>query len=140
MEKYIQKGIFGVFEPSENQDPASLETGTTWQDYQAGKWIRLSQAQAAFHEEHPEAAAKEIIEMQLAPPPVRTPEQAKAEKLSAIDRYDSEEVNRFYVSLGGQQIGLWFDAPQRSTYQTSITARRKLIAAGKPIVATIHMT
>jgi hypothetical protein len=47
-----------------------------------------------------------------------------------IDRYDSDVVNQFTIMFGDTAVPCWFDAQQRSTYQTSINARRKLIATG----------
>ena len=135
---YIKKGIPGIVEQTSalGEDYA---TGHTYEDYMNGAWVELSQAQIAFRNAHPGATPKEIIEMRLTPPPERTLAQAQAEKLSEIDAYDSGEVNRFYIRMGGHEIGLWFDAPQRATFQTSIGSRRRLIAAGAPIEATIQL-
>jgi uncharacterized protein (UPF0248 family) len=127
---YIKIEVSGFHEPKEEMDAEVWRIGTTWADYEAGMWIRLTDEQAAFHEAHPEASHREVIDMRLAEPPERTLEQAKAEKLAAIEAYDVSEVNRFFLKTGGMTIPAWFDAQQRATFQTSINSRRKLIASG----------
>jgi hypothetical protein len=132
MEKYIQKGIAGVVEMPADQNPASLDAGESYQDWQSGRWIRLTAAQAAFAEAHPGATAKEIIEMQPAPPPVRTQEQAKAEKLAAIEAYNSSAaVDTFYIQTGEATVPFWIPVDARGKYRLGIDA---LKGAGRPVI------
>lgn len=74
-----------------------------------------------------------------APAPERTLEDAKREKCQAIDVYDGTTVNQFFIQMGETTVPCWFDAQQRATYQTSIIARRRLIAAGLEADATIQL-
>ena len=84
----------------------------------------LSSAQAAFHEEYPEASPYEVWNMQLMPPHVRTLEEAKSEMIQRIDEYDqSESVNGF--TINGTQNG-WITAEERSNYRSSIDAAKLL--------------
>jgi hypothetical protein len=95
--------------------------------------VKLTAAQVAFHEAHPGATAKEVFEKKLAPPPeppARTLAQAIAEKMSAIETYDGDVVNRFVIRFGEVEIPCWFDREQRSTYKNSIASRRGLLARG----------
>ena len=107
--------------------PISIELngnvmGTTWQDYLDKKWVQLSAEQIAFKEAHPNASIKEVFDMQMAPEPVRTLEQAKIEKISAINAYDvSDNVNQFTVN---GMLTDWFTPAQRSNYRNSIDAAK----------------
>jgi hypothetical protein len=121
----------GFVEPDSALDATANRTGETWADYENGAWLLLTPEQVAFRDAHPSASKREVFEMRLKEPPVRTIERAKAEKIMAIDVYDSEAVNRFYLKPDAETvIPCWFDAQQRATYQTSINSRRKLIEEG----------
>lgn len=101
--------------------------GTTWQDYEDNLWVRLSDEQVAFYEEHPKAKVKEVWDMELTPAPVRTLEQAKEEKKWAIEGYDSSsEVNGFVIVIGEQEIEAWIDRETRADYKNSLDAAELL--------------
>jgi len=42
--------------------------GTTEADYKAGRWIELSEAQAAFYRQNPRAVFSEFMGMEIVPP------------------------------------------------------------------------
>jgi len=72
-------------------------TGLTWQDYLDGKWILLSGAQLSFYQANPTASAKEIIEMQLTPPPPEpTLEEARDIAISQIDQEVENRLNDLF--------------------------------------------
>jgi len=120
---YIKKGHgFIEFGSPMSQELNGNVMGTTWQDYVAGKWVPLSAEQVAFKEEHPNASVLEVWRMEITPAPVRTLEQAKSEKISAINAYDvSDNVNQF--TLNGVLTD-WFTPAQRSNYRNSIDAAK----------------
>ena len=57
--------------------PDSYLTGTTFEEYENGSYVLLSDEQVAFRAAHPDASQMEVWNMQLLPVPVRTVEQAK---------------------------------------------------------------
>lgn len=128
MKTYIRKSIKGYYV----QYPEEIDTqywsgkiGSTYEDFRAGKWILLSDEQVAFHNEHPYASISQVISMTL-PESVeytRTLEDAKAEKINAIDSYDSSEaVNGFDVVDGENTVTAWLTPAERSNYRSSIEA------------------
>ena len=155
---YIRNNVKGVY--IEFSEPLDAEywagkTGSTYEDYQQGKWVLLSDEQVAFHESHPLASVKEVIEMQLKPLPVRTIEQAKQERRQLVEQYDnSEAVNAFKVVLNsppaeasvlngspvetsvlngspvenpdGNTISAWFTAAERSNHKNTLDAAELL--------------
>lgn len=114
--------------------------GTTWEDYVKNKWVLLSDEQVAFHESHPLASVKEVIDMQLEPLPVRTIEQARQERKQLVEQYDnSEDVNSFRVVLNcepyenpeGETVdkmehSAWFTAAERSNHKNTLDAAELL--------------
>ena len=81
MKTYIHRDIRNVYE-FENALNESVPTGTTYEDYKAGRWIELSDEQLAFRAEHADASWKEIIEMRLEPP--IPPEQSLDERVERL--------------------------------------------------------
>jgi len=72
-------------------------TGLTWQDYLAGKWILLSSAQLSFLSANPTANPKEIIEMQLTPPPPEpTLQEYKGMALSQVENRATGRLEEMY--------------------------------------------
>jgi hypothetical protein len=143
---YIQKDTRGIHvEFDAELDGENFRTGATWDDYAAGAWVLLTDEQLAFKEVNPKASVQEVFDMQLTPvqvpptQPERTLEQARAEKIREIVGYDNGVVNRFIIKIGDGDIPCWFDAERRSTFQTSIGARRRLIAAGMISDETIQL-
>lgn len=112
METYIRKNIPGYFiEFPEEIDSVYWEgkIGTTWQDFEDGKWIHLSTAQVAFYNEHPQATVKEVWDMELSPCP--EPEQESEQEIqpepssqyTLVDlsgNLSSEEKSSIITNLG----------------------------------------
>lgn len=106
-------------------DPALFAIGESADDFYSAKWIPLSEEQEAWMGEHTHSTIREILTMEAAPEPPRTVGQAMAEKLAAIDRYDtSAAVNGFI--LAGQRI--WLDKATRVGLANSIAIEE---AAGR---------
>ena len=122
---YLKKDTKGKFvEFPEPLNPEQFNNiGTTWQDYEDNLWVRLSDEQVAFYEEHPKATVKEVWNMELTPVPAITLEQAKAEKITEIEQYnDSDNVNEFSVVKDGVTVTDWLTPEKRSNYKNSIDA------------------
>lgn len=128
---YIQIKDNGIVEFETPLDAESFEIGTTFADYEAGKWVLLSPEQVAFHEAHPDATIKEVFEMQL-DPGTKQPEPdeltiARKQKLLEIEEQDNFS-NKFFVSVtqGGIEIAnveLWIDKDLRnSLYSITLPA------------------
>ena len=49
--------------------PSSYKVGTTLEEYEEGAYLALSDEQAAFHAEHPDASQMEVWNMELTPEP-----------------------------------------------------------------------
>lgn len=98
------------------------DLGTTWVDYNNGKFVLLSAEQLAFKDEHPNASIYEVFNMEIAPTPTRTLEDAKNEMIATIEDYDqSDNVNEFIVTHDGQVIiTYWFEPNIRANYKNSV--------------------
>lgn len=123
---YIKKDVRGYYTEMNNILPSDLfdNLGETYEDFLDNKWVLLSEEQVSFHQEHPEATIKEVLEMELAAPYVRTLEDAKREMLARISNYDvSENVNSFTIN---NVISTWFTVEERSNYANSINAAELL--------------
>lgn len=123
MEKYlyIKKSIAKHFvdfaEPLSAEEYNNL--GETWEDYLNNKWVLLSDEQKAFYEANPNAAVKEVWDMELTPPHVRTLDEAKDEKIMEIEEYDSSEaVNSF--TIGNQTM--WLTVSERQQLATQVSS------------------
>ena len=126
---YIKRDIRGHYmEFNEMLDPNLYDNiGESYQDYLNNKWVLLAVDQVAFHKEHPEASVEEVWNMQIAPEPPRTLEQAKAEMINNINNYDtSDNVNAFNVHDNEHDITFegWFTPEERSNYKSSIDAAK----------------
>ena len=124
---YISKKVKNCyFTIEEELVPTAYEIGATLADFYEGKWVLLSEEQAAFHEEHPDASITEVWNMELIPTPVphiRDLDDAKREKKEQIDNYDnSSDVNGFEVN--GNTA--WFTADERANYRASIESAKLL--------------
>lgn len=96
--------------------------GTTFDDFNANKWVLLNDEQVLFKNEHPKAKIHEVFTMTLDPIGERTLEQAKNEMLSKIDVYDqSQDVNGFFIN---NTINAWFTVQERTNYKSSIDAAK----------------
>ena len=68
------------------------DVGTTFNDYLAGQWVLLSAAQINFRNANPHASVREVLAMQLDPPP---PEPTLPElKKQAVDQVKQASVNK----------------------------------------------
>lgn len=105
---YVRKKHKGYYLETQQEIDATVwegQIGTTYEDFLADMWIKLSTAQVRFHRKYPLASIKEVIEMSLTPQPGRTLEQAKSEKLALITQYDeSESVNGFEVVVPAAMV------------------------------------
>jgi hypothetical protein len=123
---YIQKDTKGIYVEFDSKlDKKALRIGTSWEDYAAGLWVLLTEEQVAFRKANPNASLQEVFNMQLTPvpeppePPVRTLAQAKAEKVMAIDMYDtSDAINSFEFN----GIPTWVPVTERSYLRDAIAA------------------
>lgn len=84
--------------------------GTTWQDYEAGAWVLLTDEQTAFHEANPSACVEEVFNMQLFPSPESELESIRREKIAAIHAQD-QQTEQFTVN----GIAMWLDKNTRTS-------------------------
>lgn len=118
---YIQKHI-GFWE-TDSPLPSSYKVGTTEEEYEEGAYLALSDEQAAFHAEHPEASQLEVWNMRIEIAPIRTPSEARGEKIRQIEMYDcSEAVNSFTVN----GVSAWLTPDVRANYKNSIESAEVL--------------
>lgn len=128
---YIKRDIKKIYVTLEEQlNPENYSNiGTNYFDYLDYKWVLLSEEQVEFHNEHPEATVREVLDMKLVEKPepqehIRTLEEAKQEKLREIDNYDnSENVNGFTIN---GSINAWFTPTERTNYKNSIDSAKLL--------------
>lgn len=122
---YIKKSIAKHFvdfaEPLSAEEYNNL--GETWEDYVDNKWVLLNDEQKAFYEANSNATVKEVWDMELTPPHVRTLEEAKREKIREIEDYDrSEAVNSF--TIGNQTM--WLTVSERQQLATQINSNEAI--------------
>lgn len=120
---YIKRGLGYVeFDTPISEELNGNDLGSTWADYNNGKFVLLSAEQLAFKNEHPTASIKEVFDMQMTPAPVRTLEDAKNEMIATIEDYDqSNNVNEFIVTHDGQVVTThWFEPNIRANYKNSV--------------------
>jgi hypothetical protein len=119
MNKYIKDGQFIEFSFELDE---KYNVGSSYEDYQNGKFVKLSDEQISFMESNPTASISEVWNMKMNVVE-RTLEQAKQEKLAAIEQYDSSDsVNSF--SVNGKSA--WLTPEVRGNYKTSIDAAELL--------------
>ena len=111
MVTYIKSDVRKIFVEFENELSAELYSnlGTTWEDYIANKWVKLSDEQVAFRAEHPTAKVHEVWSMEMDPVHVRDINDAKNEKKSELKRHFEQHVSDF--KYNGTQV--WFNAADR---------------------------
>ena len=130
---YINKEKFWVTGDPLNE---SYIIGSSIEDYENGAFLLLSDEQATFHAEHPDASQLEVWNMELTPEPeqpvVPDPEPdelviARQAKLQEIVEQD-DFSNKFFVSVtqGGIEVAnqeLWIDKDLRnSLYSITLPA------------------
>lgn len=84
--------------------------GTTWQDYESGAWVLLTDEQVAFHLANPSACVEEVFNMQLFPSPESELESIRREKIAAIHEQD-QQTEQFTVN----GIPMWLDKNTRTS-------------------------
>jgi hypothetical protein len=131
---YIKKNQAGKFLEFNEQFDEKLfnNIGTTWEDYEADKWVMLSNNQVSFLKEHPGASEKEVWDMKMypvepiesdIPEPVEHPvateheETALERKLREIDEYDV-----YSFAIGDKDY--WLDTQQRHEILEQVAAYR----------------
>lgn len=127
MKTYIRKNIKGYYIEFPEEIDAEYwagKIGSTYEDFIDGKWVLLSEEQASFHTEHPNASISQVLSMTLPEPYVRTLEDAKSEKNMYIDEYDrSDAVNSFDVMQNNEVVATsWLIPSERANYRSSIDA------------------
>lgn len=142
MHTYIRKQHKGFYLETETQIDAEYwagQIGITYEDFLDGKWVLLSDEQVAFHEEHPEANIREVLDMEITP---RTLEQAKREKLEQIEVYDSSDaVNGFNIVMGENTMTAWIHPEQRANYKNSLDSAELLgLTEVHPVFNGIQLT
>ena len=115
MVTYIKQTVKGHYVPLEEELNPELYTniGETWEDYLNNKWVKLSDEQLKFKDEHHLATLYEVFNMKInvVEEPSKTIESAKKETKENILNYDSSEyVNIFYI----QTIPVWLDKATRA--------------------------
>ena len=127
MNKYVYIKLSVSKHYLEYEAPLSAEEydniGETWQDYVDNKFVPLSEEQVAFRDNNPTATVKEVWDMELTPPHVRTLDEAKREKIMQIEEYDrSEAVNSF--TIGNQTM--WLTVSERQQLATQISSNEAI--------------
>lgn len=106
---YIKNDIPTPIELNEELNSTAYNLGSTYEDYENGKWVPLNSQQYDFYKENPNATIKEIWNMTLTKPEVNIA-VVKAEKISEIDNYDkSSNVNGFYLN----DVEVWINKDTR---------------------------
>lgn len=114
---------------NEPLDPACYNIGESYLDFLAGKWVLLSEEQAQFKKDHPEATIKEVLDMKIADKePELLPDEiieaevfnrAKDRKLDEIREQDAKS-NKFFISVisEGKEVAnseFWMDKDLRNS-------------------------
>lgn len=99
--------------------------GSTLEDFEDGKWVKLSNEQVEFHKEHENASLSEVFNLQLNPVHDVNPlKVAKDAKIADLMNYDSSSnINEFTVN---EIMPAWFTPEMRSNYRNSIDAAKLL--------------
>ena len=114
---------------NEPLDPACYNIGESYLDFLAGKWVLLSEEQAQFKKDHPEATIEEVLDMKIADKePELLPDEiieaevfnrAKDRKLDEIRAQDAKS-NKFFISVisEGREVAnseFWMDKDLRNS-------------------------
>lgn len=102
------------------------DIGITFTDYELGCWVKLSNEQVEFYNEHPEASVEEVWSLTLHEDPSInvTLNSAKKDAIKTIELYDvSTAVNGFILN---NTICTWFTVEQRLNYKQSVEAAKLL--------------
>lgn len=115
MVTYIKSDVRNIYIELENELAPELypNLGTTWQDYLDNLFVKLSDEQVAFKNEHPKAKVHEVWNMEMDPVHVRNVDDAKIEKKDELERYKNEHIGEF--KYNGKQV--WFSETERIVKQ-----------------------
>lgn len=103
---------FQEYEEAIDEEYWAGKIGSTYEDYEDGKWVLLTEKQAAFHNANPEASVREVLEGDSLA-------YAKEKKIAEIEAYDSSEnVNCFYINGNP----MWLTVDERQQIATQISA------------------
>lgn len=102
---YINKTAKGIYvELDSALDKDSNLIGSTWDEYQKGYWVLLSDEQIAFKDTNTGASVEEVFKMQFNVNGAITDDEmfalnnAKRRKLKDIETQD-DESNKFYITV-----------------------------------------
>lgn len=116
---YVNKAIPGSFidyNEELDQDYWEGKIGYTYEDYENDKWVLLTEEQANFHLQYPEASVKEVFECDYL-------SCAKQQKILQINEYDkSDNVNCFFI--GDQPM--WLTVAEREQIATQLNAHEAI--------------
>lgn len=120
---YIKLSLKSKFLELENKlSDSRIDVGSTYEDYLNNLWVQLSDEQAEFHKNNPNASVKEVWDMELTPIPEPTLDEIKENKIRMIKDHDSStSVNSFIVN---GIIEAWLTPEERSNYKSSIDAAK----------------
>lgn len=104
---YIQKDCKEYVELELELDSEIYPIGSTIDDYEEGKWIKLSDEQLQFKSDNPAATKEEVIKMELTPEP--EPELSEEDLLRKARRNKEKEIiskaQEYYVyNIDGTNI------------------------------------
>lgn len=114
-EKYAYKDNIITLPSWSNKTGYSI--GESIDDYKAGKAVKLNNFQLKWYEKHIDATPIEVLKMGY------DLDSRKQKKLAELTEYDnSEGVNSFIIN----GFNAWLTVPERTNYNTSITAAELL--------------
>lgn len=101
--------------------------GETYEDYQKGMFVKLSDEQVEYYKKHSNASIYEIWNLGIVTPITPEPptiDEIKQNKIAELYRYDSSDnVDGFTIN---NIIPAWFTREERNTYTTSVNAAKLL--------------
>lgn len=126
MYKYIYKDSLGYY--LELVDDLRLNdkflTGTTYEDFNKGAFILMSDEQIEFHNEYPFATVEAVINLDVELAKAQTLEGLKKAMKETIDLYDvSSDVNGFTIN---DMLTTWFTPAERANYSRSVESAKLL--------------
>lgn len=96
MYTYIQKNCKEYVELELELDTEIYPVGSTLEDYEDGKWIKLSDEQLQFKQDNPDATKEEVIEMKITPDPTPSPEELLQEAKYKKEREIYSKAQEYY--------------------------------------------
>lgn len=102
---YIQKDCKEYVELELELDTEIYPVGSTLEDYEDGKWIKLSDEQLQFKQDNPDATKEEVIEMELTSNPETSDEELLREAKYNKEKDIFSKVQDYYTyNLDGVNI------------------------------------